>query len=168
MTSTRRTAIVAGVFYLLTEVTAIGGMLFYGSVSAHRSSSSRVGRRHRRAGWSVPRGACSPSLSWAPRSPCIRFSGRVNEGMALGYVAGRLDRGDDHRRWCDQPACRRHDADRTLPERPARTLLPGSPSASPWWRSTTGPSFSGRKLALGVKHAVGGVPDVPPPGWCPA
>lgn len=32
MTSTRRTAIVAGVFFLITEVTAIAGVLLYGSV----------------------------------------------------------------------------------------------------------------------------------------
>ena len=29
MTSTRRTALVAGVFFLITEVTAIGGMLLF-------------------------------------------------------------------------------------------------------------------------------------------
>ena len=32
MTSIRRTAIVAGVFFLITEVTAIAGVLLYGSV----------------------------------------------------------------------------------------------------------------------------------------
>ena len=32
MTSTRKTAIVAGVFFLITEVTAIAGVLLYGSV----------------------------------------------------------------------------------------------------------------------------------------
>ena len=32
MNSTRKTALVAGIFYLLTEVTAIGGMLSYGRI----------------------------------------------------------------------------------------------------------------------------------------
>ena len=32
MTSTRKTALIAGVFYLITEVTAIAGMLCYGAV----------------------------------------------------------------------------------------------------------------------------------------
>jgi len=90
MTSTRRTAIVAGVFYLLTEVTAIGGMLFYGSVlgTPEFVISASVD------GTGVLAGAFFEVLlaiavvgSAVTLYPVLR---RVNEGMALGYVAGRL------------------------------------------------------------------------------
>jgi Domain of unknown function (DUF4386) len=90
MTSTRRTAIVAGVFYLLTEVTAIGGMLLYGSVLGMPQFivSASV------ADTGVLAGAFLEVLlaiavvgSAVTLYPVIR---RVNDGMALGYVAGRL------------------------------------------------------------------------------
>jgi hypothetical protein len=90
MTSMRRTAVVAGVFYLLTEVTAIGGMLLYGSVLGTRNFivSASVDNT------SVLAGAFLEVLlaiavvgSAVTLFPVVK---RVNEGMALGYVAGRL------------------------------------------------------------------------------
>ena len=90
MTSTRRTAIVAGVFFLLTEVTAIGGVLLYGSVLGNpdfivSSSASDTG---------VLGGAFLEVLlaiavvgTAVTLYPVIK---RQHEGIALGHVAGRL------------------------------------------------------------------------------
>jgi hypothetical protein len=90
MTSMRRTAVVAGIFYLLTEVTAIGGMLLYGSVLGTREFIVSASADDT----SVLAGAFLEVLlaiavvgSAVTLYPVVR---RVNEGMALGYVAGRL------------------------------------------------------------------------------
>ena len=90
MTSTRRTAIVAGVFYLLTEVTAIGGMLLYGSVlgTPQFIVSASVDDTGVLAGAFLEvLLAIAVVGSAVTLYPVLR---RVNEGMALGYVAGRL------------------------------------------------------------------------------
>jgi hypothetical protein len=90
MSSTRRTAIVAGVFYLITEVTAIGGMLLYGSVlgtpdfivSASVDDSGVLLGAFLEVLLAVAVVGSAVTLY-----PIIR---RQNEGIALGYVAGRL------------------------------------------------------------------------------
>ena len=90
MESTRRTAIVAGVFFLLTEVTAIGGMLLYGSVlgnpdfivSAAADDSAVLGGAFLEALLAIAVIGTAVTLY-----PVIR---RQNEAIALGYVAGRL------------------------------------------------------------------------------
>ena len=142
MTSIRRTAIVAGVFFLITEVTAIAGVLLYGPVSARRTSSCQ--RR-----WTTT--AYGPEFLEALLAiavvgtavtlyPIIK---RQNEGMALGHVAGRLIEATiiavGAISLLAVVTMRQ-----TSPERPVRRPRPPSPSASHWWRSTTGPSSSGR------------------------
>ena len=90
MTSTRRTAIVAGVFFLITEVTAIAGVLLYGSVLGTPDFivSPTVGDTGVRAGAFLEvLLAIAVVGSAVTLYPLLR---RVNEGMALGYVAGRL------------------------------------------------------------------------------
>ncbi len=90
MTSTRRTAIVAGVFLLLTEVTAIGGMLLYGSVlsnpnfivSTSASDSGVLGGAFLEVLLAIVVVGTAVTLY-----PVIK---RQHEGIALGYVAGRL------------------------------------------------------------------------------
>ena len=90
MESTRRTAIVAGIFYLLTEVTAIGGMLLYGSIlgAPEFIVSASVDDTGVLAGAFLEvLLAIAVVGSAVTLYPLLR---RVNEGMALGYVAGRL------------------------------------------------------------------------------
>jgi Domain of unknown function (DUF4386) len=90
MTSTRRTAIVAGVFYLLTEVTAIGGMLLYGSILGTPQfivSASGDNTSVRAGAFLEVLLAIAVVGSAVTLYPVVK---RVNEGMALGYVAGRL------------------------------------------------------------------------------
>jgi hypothetical protein len=89
MTSARKTAIVAGIFFLITEVTAIGAVLLYGPVLGKPdfivSTSADTG---------VLGGAFLEVLlaiavvgTGVTLYPVIR---RQNEGIALGHVAGRL------------------------------------------------------------------------------
>src|SRR3954453_11950141 len=90
MESTRRTAIVAGIFYLLTEVTAIGGMLLYGSIlgAPEFIVSASVDDTGVLAGAFLEvLLAIAVVGSAVTLYPLLK---RVNEGMALGYVAGRL------------------------------------------------------------------------------
>jgi Domain of unknown function (DUF4386) len=90
MTSTRRTAIVAGVFFLITEVTAIAGMLLYGSVlgSPNYLVSLTVDDTGVRAGAFLEVLLAIAVVGTAVTLyPVIK---RQNEGMALGHVAGRL------------------------------------------------------------------------------
>jgi hypothetical protein len=90
MTSTRRTAIVAGVFFLLTEVTAIGGMLLYGSVlsnpnfivSTSASDNGVLGGAFLEVLLAIAVVGTAVTLY-----PVIK---RQHEGIALGHVAGRL------------------------------------------------------------------------------
>jgi hypothetical protein len=90
MTSARRTAIVAGVFFLITEVTAIGGLLLYGSVlgtpdfivSASVDDTGVLAGAFLEVLLAIAVVGTGVTLY-----PVIR---RVNEGMALGHVAGRL------------------------------------------------------------------------------
>ena len=90
MTSTRKTAIVAGVFYLITEVTAIAGVLAYGSVLGTPDFivSTTVDDTGVLVGVFLEvLLAIAVVGSAVTLYPVVR---RQNEGMALGYVAGRL------------------------------------------------------------------------------
>lgn len=90
MTSTRRTAIVAGVFFLITEVTAIAGVLLYGSVLGTPDFivSPTVDDTSVRAGAFLEVLLAIAVVGTAVTLyPIIK---RQNEGMALGHVAGRL------------------------------------------------------------------------------
>ncbi len=90
MTTTRKTALVAGIFYLITEVTAITAMLSYGSVLTDPTFiiSTAVDNT------GVLVGAFLEVLlaiavvgSSVTLYPVIKTYG---PGLALGYVAGRL------------------------------------------------------------------------------
>ena len=90
MTSTRRTAIFAGVFFLITEVTAIAGVLLYGSVLGTPDFivSPTVDDTGVRAGAFLEVLLAIAVVGTAVTLyPIIK---RQNEGMALGHVAGRL------------------------------------------------------------------------------
>lgn len=90
MTSTRRTAIVAGVFFLITEVTAIAGMLLYGPVLGDPDfvvSASADDAAVRAGAFLEVLLAIAVVGTAVTLYPVIR---RQNEGMALGHVAGRL------------------------------------------------------------------------------
>ena len=90
MTSTRKTAIVAGVFYLITEVTAIAGMLCYGAVLGMPEFivSTTVDDTGVLVGAFLEVLLAIAVVGTAVTLyPIVR---RQNEGMALGYVAGRL------------------------------------------------------------------------------
>ena len=90
MTSTRRTAIVAGVFFLITEVTAIAGVLLYGSVLGTPDFivSPTVDDTGVRAGAFLEVLLAIAVVGTAVTLyPVLR---RQNEGIALGHVAGRL------------------------------------------------------------------------------
>ncbi|WP_406204705.1 DUF4386 domain-containing protein [Kitasatospora sp. NBC_01560] len=89
MTSTRKAAVVAGVFFLVTEVAAIAGLLLYGP-ALHGAQYVAGGGADRR----VALGAvCEVVLvvavigSAIALYPALR---RRNEALALGYVCGRL------------------------------------------------------------------------------
>ena len=90
MTSIRRTAIIAGVFFLITEVTAIAGVLLYGPVlgSPDFIVSATVDDTGVRAGAFLEVLLAIAVVGTAVTLyPIIK---RQNEGMALGHVAGRL------------------------------------------------------------------------------
>lgn len=90
MTSIRKTAIVAGVFFLITEITAIAGMLLYGTVLGAPDFivSTTVDDTGVRAGAFLEvLLAIAVTGTAVTLYPIIR---RQNEGMALGHVAGRL------------------------------------------------------------------------------
>lgn len=90
MTSIRRTAIVAGVFFLLTEVTAIAGVLLYGSVLGTPDFivSTTADDTGVRAGAFLEVLLAIAVVGTAVTLyPIVK---RQNEGMALGHVAGRL------------------------------------------------------------------------------
>jgi len=90
MTSIRRIAIVAGVFFLITEVTAIAGVLLYGPVlgSPDFIVSATVDDTGVRAGALLEALLAIAVVGTAVTLyPIIK---RQNEGMALGHVAGRL------------------------------------------------------------------------------
>jgi hypothetical protein len=90
MNPTRKTALVAGIFYLLTEVTAIGGLLSYGPiltdptfiVSASGDDSGVLIGAFLEVLLAIAVVGSSVTLY-----PVIRVYGG---GLALGYVAGRL------------------------------------------------------------------------------
>ena len=90
MESTRKTAIVAGVFFLITEVTAILGLLLYGSVlsdphfivSASVDDTGVLGGAFLEVLLAIAVVGTGVTLY-----PVIR---RQHEGIALGHVAGRL------------------------------------------------------------------------------
>jgi hypothetical protein len=90
VTSTRRTAIAAGVFFLITEVTAIGAVLLYGSVlgnpefvvSASADDTPILGGAFLEVLLAIAVVGTAVTLY-----PVIR---RQHEGIALGHVAGRL------------------------------------------------------------------------------
>jgi hypothetical protein len=90
MKSARTTAIVAGVFFLITEVTAIGGMLLYGPilgnpdfvVSASADDTAVLGGAFLEVLLAIAVVGTAVTLY-----PVIK---RQNEGIALGHVAGRL------------------------------------------------------------------------------
>jgi Domain of unknown function (DUF4386) len=90
MTSTRKTAMVAGVFFLITEVTAIAGVLLYGSVLGTPDFivSTTADDTGVRAGAFLEVLLAIAVVGTAVTLyPIIK---RQNEGMALGHVAGRL------------------------------------------------------------------------------
>ena len=90
MTSARRTAIVAGVFFLITEVTAIAALLLYGPIlgTPEFIVSATVDDTGVLAGAFLEvLLAIAVVGTGVTLYPVIR---RVNEGMALGHVAGRL------------------------------------------------------------------------------
>jgi hypothetical protein len=90
MTSIRRTAIVAGVFFLITEVTAIAGVLLYGSVLGTPDFivSTTADDAGVRAGAFLEVLLAIAVVGTAVTLyPIVK---RQNEGMALGHVAGRL------------------------------------------------------------------------------
>lgn len=90
MTSIRRTAIVAGVFFLITEVTAIAGVLLYGSVLGTPDFivSTTADDTGVRAGAFLEVLLAIAVVGTAVTLyPIVK---RQNEGMALGHVAGRL------------------------------------------------------------------------------
>jgi hypothetical protein len=90
MNPTRKTALVAGIFYLLTEVTAIGGMLSYGSilndpmfiVSASGGDNGVLIGAFLEVLLAVAVVGSAVTLY-----PVVKAYGG---GVALGYVAGRL------------------------------------------------------------------------------
>jgi hypothetical protein len=90
MKSARTTAIVAGVFFLITEVTAIGGLLLYGPilgnpdfvVSASADDTAVLGGAFLEVLLAIAVVGTAVTLY-----PVIK---RQNEGIALGHVAGRL------------------------------------------------------------------------------
>jgi hypothetical protein len=90
MTSTRKTAMVAGVFFLITEVTAIAGVLAYGSVLGTPDFivSTTVDDTGVLVGAFLEVLLAIAVVGTAVTLyPIIK---RQNEGMALGHVAGRL------------------------------------------------------------------------------
>ena len=90
MTSTRKTALVAGILYLITEVTAIAALLTYGSVltdpafiiSASADTTSVLVGAFLEVLLAIAVVGSSVTLY-----PVIKTYG---PGLALGYVAGRL------------------------------------------------------------------------------
>jgi hypothetical protein len=90
MTSIRRTAIVAGVFFLITEVTAIAGVLLYGSVLGTPDfivSTTADNTGVRAGAFLEVLLAIAVAGTAVTLYPIVK---RQNEGMALGHVAGRL------------------------------------------------------------------------------
>src|SRR4051794_25851964 len=92
--SNRRTAVVAGVFFLLTEITAIGALFLYGAVVSDPNyivTGSAGGHN------GVFLGAlCELLLAIANVGTAVTLFSvvkRQNEGIALGYVCGRLAEG---------------------------------------------------------------------------
>lgn len=89
MNSTRKIAVVAGVFFLVTEVTAIASLLLYGAVlNAPNYIATSGDDTH------VFLGALSEVIlaiaivgTAVTLFPIVK---RQNEGIALGYVCGRL------------------------------------------------------------------------------
>ncbi|MEU6890403.1 DUF4386 domain-containing protein [Streptomyces sp. NPDC046557] len=89
MSSTRRTAVVAGVLFLVTEVAAIGGLTLYGPVLDGAAYVAGSGADSR-----VLLGALSELVlalavigTGVVLYPVVK---RHGEGAALGYVCGRL------------------------------------------------------------------------------
>ena len=160
MTSTRRTAIVAGVFFLLTEVTAIGGVLLYGSVlgtpdfiiSSSADNTGVLGGAFLEVLLAIAVVGTAVTLY-----PVIK---RQHEGIALGYVAGRLIEAIDHRRRRDQPARCRHDA--AGPRRNDRCRGDGCCDRRPVTGGRARLDLPLRaETGLGREHRAAGVPDVP-------
>ncbi|MCW2803464.1 MAG: hypothetical protein JWN06_1681 [Propionibacteriaceae bacterium] len=90
MSSNRKTAIVAGVFFLITEVTAIAGMLLYGSVLSDPEfivSASANDRGVQLGAFLEVLLAIAVVGTGVTLYPLIK---RQHEGIALGHVAGRL------------------------------------------------------------------------------
>ena len=90
MTSIRRTAIVAGVFFLITEVTAIAGVLLYGSVLGTPDfivATTADDTGVRTGAFLEVLLAIAVVGTAVTLYPIVK---RQNEGMALGHVAGRL------------------------------------------------------------------------------
>ena len=143
MTTTRKTALVAGIFYLITEVTAITAMLSYGSVLTDPTFiiSTAVDNT------GVLVGAFLEVLlaiavvgSSVTLYPVIKTYG---PGLALGYVAGRLIEAAIILLGAISllTVVTLQSQLRTLPTPKPR---PPSPSANHWWPCTTGPSCSAR------------------------
>lgn len=88
--STRRTAVVAGLFFLLTEVTAVAGLLLYNTV-LHNANYIVAGpggdSRVLLGAFSEAMLAIANIGTAVTLFPIVK---RQNEGIALGYVCGRL------------------------------------------------------------------------------
>lgn len=85
----RRTAIIAGVFFLLTEVTAIGGLLLYSPALSGAEYISGAGTDARvLLGLFLELLLAAANIGTAVvLFPIIR---KQSEGLALGYVGGRI------------------------------------------------------------------------------
>src|ERR1700736_588517 len=89
MDSTRRTALVVGVLFILTFITSIGGAIAYGPVLSDPNYITGAGADTR-----VLLGAFLELLLIISNIGCavvlFPLLKRQNEGLALGYVAARL------------------------------------------------------------------------------
>ena len=152
MTTTRKTALVAGILYLITEVTAITAMLSYGSVLTDPTfiistavDNTGVARR------GVPRGAARHRRRRLLRHPVPGHQDLRPRSRAR-LRRRSPDRGRHHPLRRHQPAHHRHaeSSSATLPSRAAAAVTVGqSLVALHNWTFLFGP-----KLALGVNTVL--------------
>ena len=162
MTSTRKTALVAGVFYLITFV-SIPTLALYGPVKNHRD-------------WILGSGCHTGVLVGGFLEVIVALAGigtavalypvvkRQNEGFALGFVTSRvIEAGHDLHR-CRQPPFARDLATGPGPEAATRPRL--SPPPRRTSRPTNGRSCSGRTSCRASTRCCS-APCCTGPGWCP-
>lgn len=88
MDSTRRTAVIAGVCYLITHVTSVGAVILYGSVVT-RSDLAAVSGVHGRLLLGVLLEVILAMANIGTAVALFPVARRYNEGLALGYVGLR-------------------------------------------------------------------------------